>query len=71
MQTGPNQWENMTEPMRPAATISVPVSGTHRHEVTRGLNLLGLQGTLVFIGIGQTWDEVRNQNKAGHHHTVQ
>jgi hypothetical protein len=70
MQTGPNQWEAMTEPMQPAATITVPASGSYRLQVTRDLNLSALQGTLVFIGLGQNWEEVRNLNKAGHHYTV-
>jgi hypothetical protein len=71
MQTGPNRWELMTEPMQPTATITVPSSGPHRLEVTRNLDLTGLEGTLVFIGLGQNWEEVRNLNKAGHHYTVQ
>jgi alpha-tubulin suppressor-like RCC1 family protein len=71
MQTGPNQWMPMTEPMQPAATITVPASGPYRLEVTQNMNLTGLEGTLVFIGLGQSWEDVRNLNKAGHHYTVQ
>lgn len=71
MQTGPNQWEAMTEPMRPAATITVPAAGPYRLEVTRAMKLDQLLGTQVFIGIGETWEEVRGLNKAGHYYTLQ
>lgn len=71
MQSGPDLWEDMAEPVRPAATVTLPASGSYRHEVARGLNLTGLEGTLVFIGLGQSWDEVRSLNKAGHPYTVQ
>ncbi len=70
MQTGPNQWEDMTEPMKPAATISLPTSGVYSLEVTKNMKLDHLAGTLLFIGIGDSWDEVRGLNKAGHYYTV-
>jgi alpha-tubulin suppressor-like RCC1 family protein len=70
MQTGPNVWEPMSEPMRPVATVVMPTSGSYRLEVTRDLDLSGLVGTLVFIGVGENWEDVRNLNKAGHHYTV-
>jgi hypothetical protein len=71
MQTGPNQWEPMAEPMRAAASVALPVSGPYTLEVTRDLSLEPLAGTLVFIGVGESWDDVRNLNKAGHYYTVQ
>ncbi len=70
MQTAPNQWEDMTDPMRSAATVTLPLSGAYNFEVTRGLDLTSLAGTLVFIGIGDTWEEVRSLNKAGQYYTV-
>lgn len=71
MQTGPNQWEDMAEPMRPVATITLPSSGPYRLEVARNLGLDQLAGTLVFIGIGESWEQVRDFNRAGHYYTVQ
>lgn len=71
MQTAPNVWEAMTEPMRPVATVTLPSTGSYRLEVTRELDLSGLEGTLVFIGVGSSWAEVRDLNKAGQHTTVQ
>jgi hypothetical protein len=71
MQTGPNQWEDMTEPMKPAATITVPATGPFRLEVTKDMNLAGFVGTLVFVGIGESWEDVRKLNKAGHYYSLQ
>jgi alpha-tubulin suppressor-like RCC1 family protein len=70
MQTGPNQWVTMADPMQAAATITVPASGPYRLAVTNGLDLTGIEETLVFIGLGETWEQVRNFNKAGHYYTV-
>lgn len=71
MQTGPDEWEPMTEPMRPAATITVPMTGSYRHATTRALDLSGLIGTLVFVGLGESWEQVRQLNKAGFYQTIQ
>lgn len=71
MQTAPNVWEPMAEPMQPVATVTLPSTGNFRLEVTRELNLVGLEGTLVFIGVGANWPDVRDFNKAGQHYTVQ
>lgn len=71
MQTGPGQWEPMTEPMKPAATITVPMSGSYRHETVRAMDLSSLAGTLVFIGMGESWEQVRQLNKAGYYQTIQ
>lgn len=71
MQTGPGQWAEMTEPMLPAAEVTLPASGSYRLEVTRNLDLSGLVGTLVFIGIGDSWEAVRNFNRAGQSYVVQ
>jgi len=39
--------------------------------VINGLDLSALPGTLVYAGMGSSWDEVRNLNQAGHYYTVQ
>ena len=70
MQTAPNVWEPMAEPMRPVANVVLPATGTYKLDVTRGLDLSGLEGTMVFIGVGNNWPEVRDFNKAGQHYTV-
>lgn len=70
MPTAQNHWEPMSEPMRPAATLTVPMSGPVVLDVTRDRDLSGRVGTLVFIGIGENWGSVRSLNTAGHHHTV-
>jgi alpha-tubulin suppressor-like RCC1 family protein len=70
MQTGPNQWEEMTEPMKPVATISLPANGSYSLDVTKNMKLDHLAGTLLFIGIGDSWEDVRGLNKAGHYYTV-
>ena len=70
MQTGPNTWEEMTEPMKPMATISLPIAGPYRLEVVRDSKLDHLAGTLLFIGVGDSWEEVRSLNKAGQYYTL-
>ncbi len=70
MQTGPNQWEEMTEPMKPLRTISLPIAGSYRLEVTKDLKVDHLSGTLLFIGIGESWEEVRGLNRAGQYYTI-
>lgn len=71
MQTGPNQWAAMQEPMLPASTVTVPRSGDVTLSVLDGLDLTSLRGTLVYIGLGSSWEEVRQLNKAGHYYTIQ
>ena len=71
MQTGPGVWVPMADTMQPAATVTLPLSGPYRFETTNALNLSQLLGTLVFVGVGESWDDVRNLNKAAQHHTVQ
>lgn len=72
MQTGPNSWALMTEPMLPAMTsVTVPASGTITLPVLNGFNASDLVGTLVFVGMGTSWEEVRTLNKAGHYYTIQ
>jgi len=71
MQTGPNSWSLMAEPMLPAMTVTVPATGSITLPVTNALNLSSISGTLVYVGMGSSWDEVRNLNQAGHYYTVQ
>ena len=71
MQTGPNQWQEMREPMLPAMTLTVPASGVIELPVTDALNLSALAGTLVFVGLGSSWQQVRDNNQAGHYYTVE
>jgi len=71
MQTGPNNWSLMAEPMLPAMTVTVPATGSISLPVINGLDLSALPGTLVYAGMGSSWDEVRNLNQAGHYYTVQ
>ena len=66
-----NGWKLMAQPMEPAATITVPDSGTISHELARNLDVSGLVGTMVYIGLGRDWEEVTRLNKAGHYYTVQ
>lgn len=70
MQT-PGGWAAMTEPMQAAMTLTVPLTGRISVPITHALDLSGLAGTLVFIGLGSSWDEVRSLNRAGHYQTVQ
>jgi alpha-tubulin suppressor-like RCC1 family protein len=69
MQT-PNGWTAMTEPMQAARTFTVPMSGSVTVPVTTALDLSTFAGTLVYIGLGASWEEVRSLNKAGHYNTV-
>ncbi len=64
-------WVPMTEPMQPVQSLTVPLSGRVSLTVTNGLDLSGLVGTLVYIGLGASWEEVRGLNKAGHYYTVE
>ena len=71
MQTGPNQWALMAEPMQPAATVKVSATGTITLPVTRNIDLSSIPGTLIYLGMGPTWELVRDLNMAGHYYTVQ
>jgi len=71
MQIGPNQWVAMAEPMLPAMTLTVPATGSITLPVISNLDLSPLPGTLVYVGLGLNWDDVRSFNKAGHCYTVQ
>ncbi len=71
MQTGDYRWELMREPMVPAATITVPASGDITVVAVRGLDLSRHSGTLVYVGMGLSWTDVKQFNKAGHVYTVQ
>lgn len=71
MQTGPNQWSPMQQPMQPAQSIVVPSVGDISLPVVEAINLRSIAGTLVYVGMGASWDEVKLLNKAGHYYTVQ
>lgn len=71
MQTASGAWVPMAESMQAAATVTLPLSGTYRFETTKALNLSTFVGTLVFVGLGESWEDVRNLNKAAQHYTVQ
>jgi len=64
-------WAAMAEPMLPAQAITVPASGPITLSITNGYDLSSVVGTLVYIGIGSSWDEVKNMNQAGHYYTIQ
>lgn len=70
MQT-PAGWLLMSEPMLAAKTVQVPISGNVTLPVTKALDLSSLVGTLVYVGMGSSWEEVRDLNQAGHYYTVQ
>lgn len=72
MQTGPYAWALMTEPMNPVMnSITVPASGPITVPVLNAFDASSLVGTLVYVGMGTSWEEVRTLNKAGHYYTVQ
>lgn len=71
MQT-PTGWTLMSEPMQAAASITVPANGDITLPVLNGsLDLSSLKGTLVYVGMGSSWTEVKQLNKAGHYYTLQ
>lgn len=70
MQT-PNGWAPMTEPMQAVMTLTIPPTGRITVPITSAMDLSALAGTLVFIGLGTSWDEVRSLNRAGHYQTVE
>jgi hypothetical protein len=71
MQTGPNSWGLMTEPMKEVQTLTVPASGAITLPALNGFDLTSLVGTLMYVGMGSSWEEVRSLNMAGHYYTVQ
>ena len=72
MQTGPNAWTMMSEPMASAMTPTVAADGSPVSlPVVQNLDLSTLVGTLVYVGLGSSWAEVKQLNKAGHYYTVQ
>jgi len=71
MQTGPNQWRAMAEPMQAAMSLTVPATGPISLPVIDAYDLSPLLGTLVYVGMGSSWEEVRSLNMAGHYYTVQ
>lgn len=72
MQTGPNAWTTMSEPMAAAMTVTVPADGSPvTLPVVQNLDLSTLVGTLVYVGLGSSWTEVKQLNKAEHYYTVQ
>jgi hypothetical protein len=71
MQTGPNQWAPMAEPMQPADSLIIPANGPVTLPAVELHDLSSLVGTLVNIGIGQSWEEVKTLNKASHYYTVE
>ena len=66
-----NGWALMAEPMEAAKTLTVPASGSVTLPITAAADLTTLAGTLVYVGLGSNWDEVKMLNKAGHYYTVQ
>lgn len=70
MQT-PTGWLLMAEPMQAAKTVAVPAAGPVTLPITQDLDLSALVGTLVYVGMGSSWGEVRDLNMAGHYYTVQ
>ena len=70
MQTGPDRWEAMREPLLPAMrNVEVPVSGAIELPVTNSLDPRSLVGTQVYVGLGRSWDEAKH--RAGHYYTVE
>lgn len=70
MQTGENQWEMMRDPMVPAKTLTVPKEGVIKLPVVAGFDLTSLAGTLVYVGMGSSWEEVKALNKAAQYYTL-
>lgn len=64
-------WRSMVGAVQPVMTVTVPASGPITLTVADGLDLSNLPGTLFYVGLGTTWDEVKNLNRAGHYYTAQ
>ena len=70
MQT-PTGWSVMTEAMEAAMTLTVPDAGPVVMPVIKDADLSAVSGTLVYVGMGLTWQLVRDLNMAGHYYTIQ
>ena len=71
MQSETQGWVLMQETMDPAWTLTVPAQGDVTLPIVRGANLSGIAGTLVYVGMGSSWEEVKQLNKAGHYYTIE
>ena len=71
MQSETQGWVLMQEPMDQALTLTVPTQGDVTLPIVRGVNLSGAAGTLVYVGLGSSWEEVKQLNKAGHYYTIE
>lgn len=69
MQT-PAGWSVMSEPMQSVKAVAVPSSGPITLDVIQSADLSSMVGTLVFIGLGPSWEEVTRMNMAGQYYTV-
>jgi alpha-tubulin suppressor-like RCC1 family protein len=67
----PAGWQALVEPVQPAMTVTVPASGPITLTVADGLDISKLPGTLFYVGLGSSWEEVKNLNRAGHYYTAQ
>ena len=70
MQTN-DGWVMMTEPMLAATTVTVPQSGDITVPIVQDADLSLIPGTLAYVGMGPSWELVRDLNMAGHYYTVQ
>ena len=70
MQT-PAGWKAMTEPMQAVRTMVVPASGSIILPVADSLNLSMFVGTIMYVGMGPSWELVQGTNMAEHYYTVQ
>ena len=71
MQSETQGWVLMQEPMEQAMTITVPAQGDVTLPIVRAVDLSGAAGTLVYVGLGSSWEEVKQLNKAGHYYTIE
>ena len=71
MQSETQGWVLMQETMDQAWTLTVPTNGDVTLPIVRGANLSGIAGTLVYVGMGSSWEEVKQLNKAGHYYTIE
>ena len=71
MQSETQGWVLMQETMEQARTLTVPANGDVTLPIVRGANLNGIAGTLVYVGLGSSWEEVKQLNKAGHYYTIE
>ena len=71
MQSETQGWLLMQETMEQARTLTVPATGDVTLPIVRGANLSGIAGTLVYVGLGSSWEEVKQLNKAGHYYTIE